>query len=111
MMPLVSETNKDIDVSIINNEIISKPAVTYDITELHHSITNSRDKLFFISYIPDGTMIWQWYLVQVDMCVSDTIRDDSASSGYYLCNFLAKHPSNTNKSDEFSRPGILKEMI
>ena len=67
-MPLVSEINEELDEPIVNDTIVSKPVVTYNPTELHQSVTDSRDKLFFISYIPDGTMIRRCYLVQMDMC-------------------------------------------
>ena len=70
---------------------------------LHVSITSSTDKLFFIRFKPEGTMTFRWYLVQVDLDSSDALSTSETPSQSYFCSFLAKHPQDQFKSDEFSR--------
>ena len=67
------------------------------------TITTSKDKLFFISFTPNNTLRARWYLIQVDM--ASTIETNPAfnTNGRYYCTFLAKHPNDKHKSDEFSR--------
>jgi hypothetical protein len=68
------------------------------------SITTSKDKLFFIKFTPGRTMRARWYLIQIDMqATTDTNPDFQTSNGKYWCVFLAKHPDDRSKSDEFSR--------
>ena len=48
-------------------------------------------------------MIRKWYLVQVDIEASASLRHDYAEAGVYYCSFLAKHPADKKMSDEHSR--------
>ena len=70
---------------------------------LHSKILDSSDRLFFMEYTPAGTMLRKWYLVQVDIDASASLRQDYVSSGLYYCSFLAKHPGDIKLSDEHSR--------
>ena len=47
-------------------------------------------------------MIRRWYLVQFDLEASNALDINCAVTGLYYCYFLAKHPSDINKSDESS---------
>jgi hypothetical protein len=69
----------------------------------HDSIQASRDKLFFIRYTPAGTMRPRWFLVQVDIESTVEINPEFLQNGRYFCAFLAKHPNDARKSDEFGR--------
>ena len=40
---------------------------------IHDALLLSKDKLCFIQYTPEGTMICHWYLVQIDMEASDSL--------------------------------------
>ena len=70
---------------------------------LHSKILHSSDTLFFMEYTPAGTMLRKWYLVQVDIEASASLRQDYVTSGVYYCSFLAKHPGDIKLSDEHSR--------
>ena len=59
----------------------------------------SKDKLYFICYNPEGTMLRKWYLAQVDLDASESVSNLNPSNGYYYCYFLAKHPDDSGKSD------------
>ena len=72
-------------------------------SNLRTSMSASKDKLYFICYTPEGTMLRKWYLVQVDLDASELLATMKPSNGYYYCYFLAKHPDDSGKSDEFSR--------
>ena len=76
---------------------------TTEPTSIHSDIDASTDKLFFIKYRHDGTLRQRWYLIQVDMIATEEILPDHKSTGIYYCGFLARHPNDTGKSDEFSR--------
>ena len=69
----------------------------------HNSIQLSKDKLFFVKFTPDRTMRPRWYLIQVDLQDTMDINPLMINKGRYWCIFLAKHPGDNVKSDEFSR--------
>jgi len=69
----------------------------------HNNIASSKDKLFYIKYTPDQTMRSRWYLVQIDIESTMEVNPDVLSNGNYWCMFLAKHPEDNKRSDEFSR--------
>ena len=52
---------------------------------LHSAISLSADRLFFVSYRPAGTLRARWYLVQVDLPMSeiDPRSNNCASHGRY----------------------------
>ncbi len=87
-------------------EPIEEPAPTANLppSSLHQKILDSTDKLFFIMYTPPSTLRPRWYLVQVDLELTDTANLQPEASGKYQCAFLAKHPGDSNKqSDDRSR--------
>ena len=45
----------------------------------------------------------KWYLIQVDMDATLEANPQVRTTGIYYCNFLAKHPNDMNKNDEYSR--------
>ena len=56
------------------------------------------DKLFFIQYIPTGSICPRWFLVQVLLDLTVELYLDSVNTGHYSCLFLARHPKNTQKA-------------
>ena len=42
-------------------------------SNLHDALIASKDKLSFISYMPKGTMMCRWYIVQVDIDTSSSL--------------------------------------
>ena len=77
---------------------INKPLLPQT-TNLDDRIKKSKEKLFFISYIPEGTLRARWYLIQVDLDL--TFKNNTAHkfNHQYYCVFHTKHDSNKNKSD------------
>lgn len=71
--------------------------------ELHATIEKSKDKLFFVKYIPAGTMRPRWYLVQIDIIATKELNPQWQCNRRYFCVFLARHPADKSKSDEFAR--------
>ena len=67
---------------------------------IYESLSLSNNKLCFIQYMPEGTMIRRWYLVQVDLEALMSLDAHFQTSGSYCFNFLAKHPSDAGKSDD-----------
>lgn len=70
---------------------------------LHSQIINSKDKLFFIKYTPLNTLRPKWYLVQVDLNMTQDGNLNPTETNKYYCSFLAKHPGDINKNDQNSR--------
>ena len=66
------------------NTIVSHPR---DMNKCHSSIVDSINKIFFISYTPTGTMMWWWYLVQVNLEASLSLCAEFATKGLYFCTF------------------------
>ena len=82
---------------IIETEDVITPCYN---TEDFNNLANA---LFFIQYVPEGTMRRRWYLIQVDMISTKEINPDFASNGEYWCVFLATHMDDNRKSHELSR--------
>ena len=61
------------------------------------------DIFFFIQFIPAGAMLRKWYLVQIDLESTLIMNPDYATNGECWCVLLARHSSDKQKSDEFSR--------
>ena len=70
---------------------------------LADQVLASRDQLFFIRYTPADTMRQRWYLVQIDLQATEELNSAWKTNGKYFCVFLARHPDDKNKSDEFAR--------
>lgn len=71
--------------------------------DLHNAVSTPTDKLFFVQYTPAGTMRPRWYLIQIDMISTAELNPQWAKTGRYFCVFLARHPTDKDKSDEFAR--------
>ena len=69
----------------------------------HIDIVASQSKLFFIKYTPESTLRQRWYVMQIELEATLELNKDDSTRDSYHCVFLAKHPNDANKSDEFSR--------
>jgi len=90
-------------VDVSNDTIISPPQVTSLMPrplQLVVNIAGLTDKLCFIQYTPEGTMLRLWYIEKIDLDAFESFNNNYRVSGYYYCNFLAKHPSNISKYDD-----------
>ena len=103
IIPTMEVLNKEYNTPHATSEINTDPETTLAQNTLHSQIERSVDKLLFIQYTPAGTMRRRWYLVQVDLDASKSICSTYIKDLAYYCHFLAKHPSDKNKSDEYSR--------
>ena len=74
-------------------------------TALYESVINSEDRMFFVSYRPEGTLRPRWYLVSVDLECSlrNPTSADCQSSGLYYVHFYCRHPSDRTSSDACAR--------
>jgi len=69
---------------------------------IYEYISLLNDKLCFVQYTPEKTMIRRWYLAQVDLEASISLDARYQTSGSYYCHFMTKHPSDAGKSDDLS---------
>ena len=65
--------------------------------DLHQTIQQSKDKLFFIQYTPDITLRPRWYLIQVYLQSTLEINPNYQCNHQYWCVFQTKH-SNGQKT-------------
>jgi hypothetical protein len=66
----------------------------------------SNDKLFFVSFRPEGTLRARWYLVSVDLDQTALItkqHGNPAQSDVYHVHFFTRHPADSNESDPLAR--------
>ena len=68
-------------------------------------ILPTSDTLFFIQYIPTGSIRPRWFLVQVllNLTLELELVLDPLNTGHYLCSFLARHSSDNEKKDNATR--------
>jgi hypothetical protein len=99
-IPSTNNTNQPTQQATIE-QLDTPPSM--DTTSLHDTIITSNDKLFFIKYTPSGTMRPRWYLVQIDLISTAELNPKWKETGQYFCVFLARHPTDKDKSDEFAR--------
>jgi hypothetical protein len=61
--------------------------------------------MFFIQYLPEGTLRPRWYLVSVNLkCSLDTsVSADCCNSGNYAVDFYCRHPDDQSYSDACAR--------
>jgi hypothetical protein len=73
--------------------------------ELYDRIVSSADRMFFIRYLPEGTLRPRWYLVAVNLESSLLEPASSAcrSSGTYCVDFYCRHPDDRALSDACAR--------
>ena len=91
------------DHAPVEQETINESFIPLQPQTLYSDIQASKDKLFFIQYIPAGTIRAKWYLVQVDMELTMADKNCNPMQGIFQCSFLAKHAKDQKKSDERSR--------
>lgn len=96
-----TSNDKQLDWQAPIEPLTESPAMHY--IDLRNSIVISTDKLFFVKYTPAGTMRPRWYLVQVDLVSTAELNPNWKETGKYFCVFLARHPTDKDKSDEFAR--------
>ena len=102
-IPSLSDLHRSTNTTPPEPESESTTLATTEPNNIHDMILQSKDKLFFIRFTPAQTMRARWYLVQVNIEDTQELNADYIKNGIYYCCFLAKHPSDTGKSDEFSR--------
>ena len=76
------------------------PFAPAGLTHLH--IHDSKYKLLFIKFTPVIALIPLWYLIQVDLDTTLDMYPNIPPNVTYYCVFLAKHPNDIHKSNEFS---------
>jgi hypothetical protein len=80
-------------------------AVPSSTEQLYESIVESTDRMFFIRYLPEGTLRPRWYLVAVDLDCS--LRDPNSSNcrttGQFYVHFFCRHPTDRSSSDACAR--------
>jgi len=81
---------------------LDSPGLVTASTATDDTIQTSKDCPFFIKFTPDRTMRACWYLVQINMQATAETNPAFRTDGKYWCVFLAKHPADKLKSDEFS---------
>ena len=81
------------------NTILNSEARPRNNDDLQLMLAQSKDKLFFIQYVPAGTLRPRWYVIQVN----EEESADTREGGVYLCEFLQRHTSVDLKSDSRSR--------
>jgi hypothetical protein len=75
-------------------------------SRLLHLVQKSPDKLFFVSFRPEGTLRARWYLVQVDMDQTELIVEQHGApsqSGIYYVHFFTRHPADHDETDPLAR--------
>ena len=72
---------------------------------LYSSILASTDRMFFISYLPEGTLRPRWYLVAANLesSLADPASADCRTSGNFCVDFYCRHPDDRSSSDTCAR--------
>ena len=82
-LPTIAELQRNENIHQDDRHGVETRDITTNTDTLHASISESTDKLFFISYTPAGTMRRSWYLIQADMNASLSLRPDCIKKGIY----------------------------
>ena len=72
-------------------------------TNLDDRIKKYKDKLFFVSYIPEGNVRARCYLIQVDLDITFKNNPAHKFNHQYECALHAKDDCDKKKSDKYSR--------
>jgi hypothetical protein len=74
-------------------------------SQLYDSILASTDRMFFIQYLPEGTLRPRWYLVSVNLecSLSNPASADCHTSGTFAVDFYCRHPDDRSSSDACAR--------
>jgi hypothetical protein len=72
---------------------------------LFDSILASTDRMFFIRYLPEGTLRPRWYLVSVHLerSLASPSTADCRSRGTFSVDFFCRHPDDRASSDACAR--------
>ena len=70
---------------------------------LYECIKQSKDKLFFITYILEGTLRARWYIIQVNLDLKFKTNPAHKFNHQYYRVFYAKHDNDKNKSNKYNR--------
>ena len=101
-LPSITDIFKEFKTNMTNIPPIE--VIPHESNECKHTdIVVSQSKLFFIKYTPDNALCQRWYLVQVDRESTLELNKDNPTRASYHGLFLAKHPNDASKSDEFNR--------
>jgi len=93
-------------VDVSNDAIIFPSQVTSLAPRPHQLVANiaeSANKLCFIQYNLEGTMLRRWYITQINLDAFESFNTNYYVSGCYYCHFLAKHLSDISKCDNSGR--------
>ena len=101
----ISEVNAENTAETDTDTTPTVPRVSHDrpafplalsASALAVAIQASKDRLFFISYRPEGTLRSRWFLISIDLeqTALEPTCVDFASSGRYYAHFYARHPSD-----------------
>ena len=102
-IPSINDLQSIAQTHPIPIEISPLPSQSPTNLQLFQQINLSKDKLFFINYTPANTMRKRWYIIQVDLPSTKELCTNYNNTGLYYCVFLARHPNDNKRSDEFSR--------
>ena len=101
IIPTTKELHKETKTEpTIHTEQTKYKTTTSSINDL---INSSSDKVLFIKFLPRGMMRPKWYPIQIDMVSTIEINSEYKTNNKYWCMFLAKHPDDRHKSDEYAR--------
>ena len=101
MVELHRETRTIPSSPVVTSNSLSKP-VPYSPNELFKRVTLS-SSLFFIQYIPEGSIRPRWFLVQIELYLTYSLDLQPETTGHYLVVFLARHPRDKQLTDDFAR--------
>lgn len=101
ILPSVANLHQETNTQ--DNTIIEQGATITGKESLLSDINASKDRIFFIQYLPDGMMRPRWYPIQIDMESTAESNPDFEKNNKFWCVFLAKHPDDKFKSDEYAR--------
>ena len=102
IIPTTSELHHETKTTV-PTPIESTTSPTIESSHIFNAINDSTDKVFFIKFLPQHTMRPRWYPVQIDMTSTIEANPQYKQNNKYWCVFLAKHPDDKNKSDQFAR--------
>lgn len=95
--------------SLHNETKTSGPTIETDNTDVSYfdcisiRIESSIDKVLLIQFLPAGMMRPKWYPIQIDITATSEVNPNYKSNNKFWCVFLARHPDDRGKSDQYSR--------
>jgi hypothetical protein len=101
LIPTTTEMHQATNTTPSN--LVEQPMMEITTSNISNLINASTDKVFFIKYLPQGMMRPKWYPIQIDMESTIEVNPDYKTNSTYWCVFLAKHPDDRYKSDEYAR--------